>query len=331
VTDTDQRADGVGRSQWLAPGLIVAAGFAIRVWNIGAGIPFAVGIDEPAIMTTVVRILKSGSFNPHFFEYPTGYIYVQVGTAIVTFLFGAMSHTWKAVEQVGPGDFYLWGRVVTVALGTATIGLLYRAGLRWGAREALVAAALLAVIPMHVRESHFVLTDVPMTFAVTLTLLLSLRAAERPAVRAFVLAGAAAGLAAGIKYNGLMAVSMPLAAVFAVQGRGHVRVTAALAAAAACVGAFFITTPFALLDLPAFLNGFGIQAAQFTPPPASAEPSWLIYVKHLRQAFGWPASLVAAAGLGLAVYRTAAGPTRLRWLLLLVFPAVYFDLITGCR
>ena len=32
-------------------------------------------------MTTVVRILKSGSFNPHFFEYPTGYIYVQVGTA----------------------------------------------------------------------------------------------------------------------------------------------------------------------------------------------------------------------------------------------------------
>ena len=25
-------------------------------------------------------------------------------------------------------------------------------------------------MPMHVRESHFVLTDVPMTFAVTLTL-----------------------------------------------------------------------------------------------------------------------------------------------------------------
>ena len=66
-------------------------------------------------MTTVVRILKSGSFNPHFFEYPTGYIYVQLGAAIVNFLVGAMRHSWKAVEQVGPSDFYLWGRFVTAA------------------------------------------------------------------------------------------------------------------------------------------------------------------------------------------------------------------------
>ena len=34
-------------------------------------------------------------------------------------------------------------------------------------------------MPLHVRESHYVLTDVPVTFFVTLTLLLSLRAHER--------------------------------------------------------------------------------------------------------------------------------------------------------
>jgi 4-amino-4-deoxy-L-arabinose transferase-like glycosyltransferase len=330
VTDRAGLDETGGRSFAAVLAVVTAAGFLLRVWNLGSGIPFAVGIDEPAIMTTVVRILKSGSFNPHFFEYPSAYIYVQVGTAIVNFLVGAMRHSWKAVEQVGPSDFYLWGRFVTAAIGTATIALVYRAGLRWGPRAGLAAAAVLAVMPMHVRESHFVLTDVPMTFAVTLTLVLSLRAAERPTLGAWIAAGAAAGLAAGIKYNGLMAFSMPLLAALASErGRGPSRVAALLAAAAVCVAAFFLTTPFALLDLPAFLNGFGTQAAAFTPRPLSSEASWMIYAKHLRQALGWPAALLAAGGMLLAAYRAFAGPDRVKWALLLVFPAVYFYLING--
>ena len=330
MSDASGQEAGGGRTFAAALAVVMAVGFLLRVANLGSGIPFAVGIDEPAIMTTVVRILKSGSFNPHFFEYPSGYIYVQVGSAIVNFLVGAMRHSWKAVEQVGPSDFYLWGRFVTAAIGTATIALVHQAGLRWGPRAGLASAALLAVMPMHVRESHFVLTDVPMTFAVVLTLVLSLRAAERPTLRAFVAAGAAAGLAAGIKYNGLMAFSMPLLVALALpRGRDLPRVAAVLAAAAACVGAFFATTPFALIDLPAFLNGFGTQAAAFTPRPRSSEASWVIYAKHLRQAFGWPAALLAVGGAVLAAYRAVAGPDRVKWALLLVFPAVYFYLING--
>ena len=310
--------------------VVMAAGFLLRVWNLGSGIPFAVGVDEPAIMTTVVRILKSGSFHPHFFVYPTGYIYVQVGAAIVTFLVGAIQHSWKVVDQVGPSDFYLWGRFVTAAIGTATLALVYRAALRWGPHAGLASAALLAVMPMHVRESHFVLTDVPMTCAVVLTLVLSLRASERPTIGAFLAAGAAAGLAAGIKYNALMALAMPLAVALALGRGGSLsRVAALLTASAACVAAFVATTPFALLDLPAFLSGFGTQAAAFTPRPLSAEASWVIYTKHLRQAFGWPASLLAAGGAILAGYRAVAGPDRVKWALLLVFPAVYFYLING--
>lgn len=318
-----------GARPGLALALILGVGFALRVAHLGSGIPFAVGVDEPAIMTTVVRILKSGDFNPRFFEYPTGYIYVQTGVAIVNFLVGAMRHSWKAVEQVAPADFYHWGRAVTAILGTATIALLYRAGVRWGTRPALIAAALLAVMPMHVRESHFVLTDVPMTFAAALAFLLSLRAAERPAPAAFALAGAAAGLAAGIKYNGLMAVVMPLAAVAAAGPSWGRRAAALAAASAACVAAFFVTTPYALLDLPAFLNGFGIQADAFSGRALSGEPSWLLYAKHLRLAFGWPAAMLAVAGLVLACVRAAAGPDRLRWIHLVVFPAAYFWLITG--
>ena len=321
---------GHGRPWWPAFWLVLAAGILLRVAHIGAGIPHAVGIDEPAIMTTVMRILKSGDFNPHFFEYPSGYVYVQLGGAVVTFLVGAMRHSWRAVEQVGPSDFYYGARLLSVAIAAATIAVVHQAGLRWGARTALAAAALLAVMPMHVRESHFALTDTPLTFAAALTLLLSLRATERPSLKAFLLAGAAAGLAAGIKYNGLVAVAMPVAALFAL-GRGHrpSRPAAALVVAASCVGAFFVTTPYAILDLPAFLNGFGTQAAAFSPRSSSAEPSWIVYAKHMQLAFGWPGFLLGLVGLGVAIYRAARGPDRLRWALLLVFPAVYFYLING--
>jgi 4-amino-4-deoxy-L-arabinose transferase-like glycosyltransferase len=241
-----------------------------------------------------------------------------------------MRHSWKAVEQVGPADFYYSARLLSALIGTATIALVHQAGLRWSAKAALIAAALMAVMPMHVRESHFALTDVPLTFAAALTLVLSLRASERPTLKAFVLAGAAAGLTAGIKYNGLMAVSMPLAAVFAISpGQRLLRTEAGIVAVVSCVAAFFVTTPFALLDLPAFLNGFGTQAAAFTPRPRSSEASWIIYGKHLSRAFGWPAWLLATGGAGLAVFRSFAGPVRSRWALLVVFPAVYFYLING--
>ena len=87
-----------------------------------------------------------------------------------------MGGLWRSLEQAGPSEFYLWGRAVTALFGTATVFLVFRIGMRWGARHALLAAGLMAVLPSHVRESHYVLTDVPMTFFTSLTFLLTLRA-----------------------------------------------------------------------------------------------------------------------------------------------------------
>ena len=118
MTEREWREASDIKPSALALLLVVAIGFTLRLWNISNGVPFSVGIDEPAIMSTVVRILKSGDYNPHFFEYPTGVVYVQLGVAVVQFLSGAMRHAWYAVEQVGMADFYLWGRIATAALLT---------------------------------------------------------------------------------------------------------------------------------------------------------------------------------------------------------------------
>ncbi|MCX6546249.1 MAG: glycosyltransferase family 39 protein [Acidobacteria bacterium] len=329
MTEREWREASDIKPSALALVLVVAIGFALRVWNIGSGVPFAVGIDEPAIMSTVVRILKSGDFNPHFFEYPTGVVYFQLGVAVVQFLHGAMRHAWYAVEQVGMADFYLWGRIATATLGTATILLLHQVGMRWGARHALLAAGLFAVMPLQVREAHFALTDTPLVFCVTLTLLLSLRALEKPTTLAFVLAGAAAGLSAGVKYNGLYAAILPLTAALMAQATRQRSLTNVVLVAGSSVAAFFVTTPYAILDLPNFLNGFGTQTRAFVPRQPGGKSTAVIYAEHLVANLGWPAFLLAIAGLVLSVVRMFRGPVHARWVMLVAFPVLFFNLITG--
>jgi 4-amino-4-deoxy-L-arabinose transferase-like glycosyltransferase len=309
-------------------GLAVVLGCAaiLRFWALGHGIPYAPGVDEPDLMGRVLTMMRTGDFNPHFFDWPGLYFYVQLPVACARFLKGAMDGRWHSLAQVDAADFLLWGRAVTALFGVATVLLVYQIGMRWGSRHALLAAGLMAVIPLHVRESHYVLTDVPMAFFVTLAFLLSIRAHEKGTAGAFGWAGAAVGLAAATKYTGATALLLPLiAAVMTFEARPS-RVLCGLAAVAASGGAFLLAAPYTLVDLPGFLESYADLASHYRPRQAGAEAGWIIYVKHLRQALQIPALLLTLAGLALGVVRAARGPGRLRSTLLVVFPVffVYF-------
>ncbi|CAN5848721.1 hypothetical protein BH18ACI5_BH18ACI5_16710 [soil metagenome] len=303
--------------------VILAAAAFLRFWGLGAGIPYGIGVDEPEIMNRAYRMMRTGDFNPHFFDYPGFYIYVQLAVSVLRFIAGAMAGEWHALKDVSALDFYAWGRVVTALLGTATVGLVYFAGLRWGTRYALLAAGLMAVMPLHVRESHFILTDVPMTFFVTLTLVLSLRASERSKIGGFVLAGAAAGLAAGTKYNGAIALILPVLAAWMTIDARPSRLAACLAAIGGAALAFLTVAPYTILDLPGFLDGYATLMTSYRGTKYG-EPVWMLYLKHLRINLNWPGALFAIGGLILGIVRAAKGPGHVRWTLTLAFTVVYF-------
>ncbi len=311
----------------LALVLIAAAG--LRFWGLGQGLPYSPAIDEPEIVNRALTMMRTGTLSPHpFYDYPTLYMYVQLVVYIVRFLIGAFSGAWNSLGTIDPVPFYVAGRAVTVLFGTATVLLVFQAGMRWGARHALLAAGLLAVMPVHVQSSHYVLTDTPMTFFVTLALVLSLAAHERGTIAAFAWAGAAAGLAAATKYNGAVALLMPLLACLMTPRAKDPRLWCALAAIAACFLAFVAGAPYTLLDLPGFLNGFAQLSGHYAGGPAPAEAPALTYIKHLLIYFGYPAALLAAAGFVLAVVRIIKGPGRARWAVLLVIPVAHFYLIS---
>src|SRR5438874_444420 len=110
-----------------------------------------------------------------------------------------------------------------VLLLLIVVGAILRVrGLRFGfphpvARpdeEVLVAAAFLAVAFLHVRDSHFGVTDVPAAFLTVCAFWAALRCATEGARDARVaLAGALCGLAASTKYNAAVALLPAMAAI----------------------------------------------------------------------------------------------------------------------
>jgi 4-amino-4-deoxy-L-arabinose transferase-like glycosyltransferase len=189
----------------------------------------------------------------------------------------------------------------------------------------------MAVMPLHVRYSHFVLTDVPLTFFVALTMMLSLSAHERPTMKAFALAGIATGLAAAVKYNGGLALLMPLLACFMTRPARPSRLACSLAAVGGAAAAFLISAPYTLLDLPAFLDRFASLTAEYQRAPAPAESGIIIYLKHLRLQFALPGMLLIGGGMIMGLVRAIRGPGRVPWAVALVFPIPYFFVVADQR
>ena len=99
-------------------------------------------------------------------------------------------------------------RAIVATAGTITIVVLFSMARRMGGRTiGLLAALFLAVSILHVRDSHFAMTDVLMTMLSTASLALLLRALDTDASGRmtpnawFAVAGLVGGLAASTKYS----------------------------------------------------------------------------------------------------------------------------------
>jgi 4-amino-4-deoxy-L-arabinose transferase-like glycosyltransferase len=306
---------------------VFAVAAAARLWFLDAGIPHALGIDEPQVMGRALAIMRSGDWNPHVFDYPTLVIYLHAAVAILRVLAGAVRGEWNSLDLFSIDAAYSTGRLVAALIGALTVYLTYRLARELTGRPAAaLAAAQLAVYPPHVRESHFILTDVPMTALTTLGVWLAIRAARRHELAAYAWAGAVCGLAAGAKYNGGVALVAPLTAWVVAEWRRPRRWLTLAAIMGSTLLAFLAAAPYTLLDLPGFLDGFAAQFSRFAAASLGAEPSWLVYLKHLSPSWARAAVPLSLAGMALLVRRPE---TRRAAAPLIVFAFAYFYVIAS--
>lgn len=316
---------------------ILLLGATLRLSEIGDGLPYVVGVDEPEILERAVRMMKTAEFNPRFYDYPGFTFYFHTAIASARFLTGAMAGRWSSLDQVWPGDFYLWSRIATACLSVLTIFLVYRTALRWGETVALIAALAMAVQPQLVREAHFALTDTPLTFFVALTLVTALTAAMEGSVRWFFLAGLFAGLAAATKYPGALAILMPLVAM-PIRMPLRARAAALSAVFGSFALGFLVGAPYSLLDLPGFLNGFAGLMQHYNHEISPVDTA-ITYLKYVRGWFGWPgvfpafiswpAMALCLLGVLVAASQLRSRETQAVAAVLLVFPLAYFWFIAN--
>ena len=186
------------------------AALGLRLWSLDTGLPHAVDPEESSLVNRALRILNTGDWNPRVFDYPTLVLYLQAVVVLIRFMAGASGAEWASLAGFDVAAAYGAGRTVTAIVGAATVWLAYRLGREVGTeRVGLFAAALLALFPLHVRESHFMTPDVPLTALTTLAVYLAVRGEHLQPWWA----GLAAGLAAAARYSGglvLAAVLMGL-------------------------------------------------------------------------------------------------------------------------
>ncbi|MEI8345159.1 MAG: glycosyltransferase family 39 protein, partial [Candidatus Omnitrophota bacterium] len=209
-------------------------------------------------------------FNPHFFKIPPLLSYVLFPVyGLIYLMFKAALH-FTAVDFArlfleDPSIFYLSGRMLFgVVLGTASVWVLYRIGdLIAGSKVGKLAAFLLAVNFLHVRDSHYLYADIPMIFAMLCALFFAVKYTVNRSGRGWLTASVWAGIAIAFKY---IAAPIGIAVIWAagrVAGEGLAfkwNYRRAAAAAAGCAAVFVLLNPFAVLDPAYFLRELRTQA-----------------------------------------------------------------------
>jgi 4-amino-4-deoxy-L-arabinose transferase-like glycosyltransferase len=224
--------------------LVVLLGAGLRLFPIWFGLPYPHARPDEATALGHAAAILAGDPNPHFFNWPSLTFYAFAG------LFGLASLAGRTAVHA---DLVLIARAAVAIAGTATILVLSRLASRVADRTTgLVAAFFLSVAVLHVRDSHFALTDVLMTLLVTASLAMLAKALDTHSLRDVALAGLLGGLATSTKYTAA-AIVAAMAAVQWLWNQTSRDYRPALIFLAAFGGGFLAATPFALLDARTFV------------------------------------------------------------------------------
>ena len=312
---------------------IVVTGLLLRLRNNGYGLPYVYNFDEAEHFVTHSVNMFGGGLDPRYYQNPSGYTYF-VFVALKAFygIFGVhLDHgTVSSQFDADPTPIWQFARTLTALLAMAGVVATFLCARRfWGARVALVAAAMLTFAFLPVVYSRIAVTDVGTFLPVAIALYGALRVYEDGRLVHYLIAGAGIGLATGFKYTAAL-VLLPLVVAAGVrfwrdrETTWHKRLDLRylVAAAAVAVIVFAITTPFFFVHPHKALYQLREQAkaaGQIEKLGQAQQGGFSYYFHTFGWGFGWAAIVAAVVGAALELRRDLV-----RGLMLISFPIVLF-------
>jgi 4-amino-4-deoxy-L-arabinose transferase-like glycosyltransferase len=255
---------------------LLAVALFVRVIGIDWGLPYLYHPDEPTHVGIVLNILKTGDLNPHWFKYPSFRIYASLPVAAGYFLLGVSKGSFRSIQELNAGRIvtvgtgltqipmlYLALRLYMALFGVLAVGLLYYWGKKYfNAKIGLIAALFLALSPLQVLVSHWYRPDTMLALFSGAAVFATLGVYRHHDYKSYIGCGILIGLASSVKYNAAVLQMVPfLLAHFL--ARRNLFDKHLLATLVAAVLTFVVITPFAILDLPAFLDGFAFEISHY--------------------------------------------------------------------
>lgn len=320
---------------WVAAilGALVVLGALLRLW----------GVNWPPLhpdewTVRIVRHLYEGNLYFahrllwHEFMFGVlGILYWPVNL-VITFVAGLAG---PAQQSTGNVNMLLYGRVMIGLLGAYNVWAVYRLYRRVhdSTAGALLAAALLAVCPLLVAQSHYLTVDSTLALMVTLSLWSGLYMMQDGRVRSYLLAGLVFGLTVTTKVNAVIIIaSLGLAHVLGTMQRrpGWLKwllAQPALFGVGGLVG-LVIGYPGFVLDSRNFFTNFFMHAGKWVRPrygaadgfmetPLGDRITWSLGT--FTDAIGWEVVILFALGLAIAIYKR----NKAAWVVA-SFPLVYY-------
>ena len=329
--------------------VVLVMALVIRLWGIQFGLPFAYARpDETEVAGPAVAYL-SGTLRPQFFQWPSlfGYmvaaLYALYGGAFgwLTGHASVADFAQSRYEVFAP--FLLIPRALSLTMGVATVWTQFALARRvFDDTVGVVAALFLALAFLHVRDSHFGMSDVTTTALVVFATLATVWWYERGGLWRATAAGLLVGLAGSTKYNGLAvaapfavaallrliagrqtgATQQPQAREASTASRAAAVVTAVVVFGLAVAIGFFGGSPYILIEWSRFIADISTVQNTMTTGHGGLQVGrgwWYFGLVALPAGVGWPVFVTAVAGV---VMLLVTRPRRSA--VLLAFPIAYY-------
>lgn len=311
----------------LSLGIIVVLAVVVRLPGLGGDIGHTpLDIDEGRLAASVKHFFDTGQLEHLTVEhYPGAVFWLFALASFLHYLRDLTSGVEVAPSQVSISAFVMAARVANVFVAAATVAITALIGRRLsGAGTGLLAALLVAIVPLSVETTTLVRNDPGMVLAVAAGVYAALvfHAGRRRSW--LVAAGVLAGIATGVKYSSVFAI-LPVLIAAACDGVARERLGRSALALLAFCAAVGVTNHFVWADFPNFLRQLAAQVALTASGhwAATGNPA-AFYVMILdRFGPGWPLLLFAAA---FAVYGLCTRKIPL-WIFL-SFPLLYLWFMT---
>lgn len=221
--------------------LLTAILFLALALRLVGLVPNVAHPDEPHVQIQSQNLVKniwtSGDFNPHSFKYGSLVFYLQAAVYFpiiaVGYLF-EVANTLVSSQFTSPSlDFNLFfenavfrfgglllfvGRAETALFGGASVLVAFLIGKNlFNYKVGMLSALLLAVSPVHVRDSHYITTDIMSSFFILLSLLFLIYLLKSKKWKWFILGGLILGLSATIRYFPVAFLIYPVVLLYSFQ------------------------------------------------------------------------------------------------------------------